>query len=51
MHQQCVEIGYLNAMFEAVKLPTSITDLNTGLTNVDGNALSHFGRLRKRRRD
>lgn len=36
---------YLNAMLEAVKFPTGIADLDTGLTNVDGNALSHF--LRK----
>jgi hypothetical protein len=29
-------------VFEAVKLPASIADLNTGLTNVNRNALSHF---------
>ena len=29
-------------MFEAVELPTSVTDLDTGLTDVDWNALSHF---------
>jgi hypothetical protein len=33
---------HLNAVFEAVKLPASIADLNTGLTNVNRNALSHF---------
>ena len=32
----------LNAMLEAVKFPGSIADLNTGLTDVDRNALSHF---------
>jgi hypothetical protein len=32
----------LNAMFEAVQLPTSIADLDPGLSNVDRNALSHF---------
>jgi hypothetical protein len=29
-------------VLEAVKLPASIADLNTGLTNVNRNALSHF---------
>ena len=29
-------------MLEAVKFPASIADLNTGLTDVDRNALSHF---------
>ena len=33
---------YLDAMLKTVKLPASISDLNTGLTNVDRNALSHF---------
>lgn len=32
----------LNAMFKAVELPASVSDLDTGLTNVDRNALSHF---------
>ena len=32
----------LNAMLEAVKFPGSIADLNTSLTDVDRNALSHF---------
>lgn len=29
-------------MLEAVKFPACISDLNTGLTNVDRDALSHF---------
>lgn len=29
-------------MLEAVELPTGITDLDTGLTNVDADDLSHF---------
>lgn len=33
---------YLNAVLEAVKFPAGIPDLNTGLTNVNGDALSHF---------
>lgn len=37
------EKGNLNAMLQAVKFPAGIADLNTGLTNVDGNALSHCG--------
>ena len=32
----------LNAMLEAVKFPGIIADLNSGLTDVDWNALSHF---------
>ena len=32
----------LNAMLEVVKFPGSIADVNTGLTDVDRNALSHF---------
>lgn len=39
---ECIEIGNLNGMLEAIKLPASISDLNAGLANVDGNALSHF---------
>ena len=35
------EGSYLNAMLEAVKFPASIADLNTGLADVDRNALSH----------
>lgn len=31
-------------MFEAVKFPASVSDLNTGLTDVDRDALSHFRR-------
>ena len=30
----------LDAMFKAVELPAGITDLDTSLTNVDGNALT-----------
>ena len=33
----------LNAMLQAVKFPAGIADLNPGLTNVDGDALSHCG--------
>lgn len=33
----------LNAMFKAVKLPAGVTDLNTGLADVDRDTLSHFG--------
>jgi hypothetical protein len=29
-------------MFQAVQLPTGITDLNTGLANVDRNTFTHF---------
>lgn len=32
-------------MLKAVKLPAGIADLDTSLTNVDRNALSHFDRL------
>jgi hypothetical protein len=31
----------LDAVLETVKLPTGIADLNTGLANVDRNALPH----------
>lgn len=30
-------------MLEAVQLPAGISDLDTGLTDVDRNALPHFG--------
>jgi len=30
----------LNAMLQAVQLPTSISNLNSRLTNVDGNTLA-----------
>lgn len=33
----------LNAMFKAVKLPAGVTNLNTGLADVDRDTLSHFG--------
>jgi hypothetical protein len=32
---------YLNTVFEAVQLPACISDLDTGLTDVDRDALSH----------
>ena len=31
----------LDAMLQAVKLPASVTDLDTGLSNVDGNNFTH----------
>lgn len=42
-------VCYLNAMFEAIKLPASISDLDSGLTDMDRNALSHFRRRWKKR--
>jgi len=33
---------WLDAVLEAVELPASITDLDTGLSDVDGDTLSHF---------
>ena len=36
-------------MLEAVKFPASIADLNTGLTDVDRNALSHFSQIQNLR--
>ncbi|GAA4642816.1 hypothetical protein GCM10023197_08520 [Gordonia humi] len=35
----------LDAMLKAVKLPAGIANLDTSLTDVDRNALSHFDRL------
>jgi len=32
----------LNAVFEAEELPAGVTDLDTGLTDVDGNDFTHF---------
>jgi hypothetical protein len=32
---------YLNTVLEAVQLPTCISDLDTGLADVDRDALSH----------
>merc|ERR1719357_427014 len=32
----------LDAMFEAVELPAGVSDLATGLADVDGDALTHF---------
>lgn len=37
-------------MFEAVEFPTGVTDLNSGLTDVNRNALSHF-RLKLKNED
>lgn len=36
-------VRYLNTVLEAVELPAGISDLDTGLTDVDRDALSHFG--------
>merc|ERR1712113_936349 len=36
-----VAVG-LDAMFEAVELPAGVSDLATGLADVDGDALTHF---------
>lgn len=46
--QQCKNRGdeeetYPDAMLETVELPAGVSDLNSGLTNVDWNALSHLG--------
>lgn len=39
---------YLNAVLEAVEFPAGISDLDTGLTDVDWNALSHFlGKIKR----
>lgn len=38
----CVYIKYLNAVFEAKEFPASISDLNSSLTDVNRNALSHL---------
>lgn len=53
INQKIIDLGnkdkdtHLNAMFEAVEFPTGISDLNTGLTNVDRNALSSFSEIWK----
>jgi hypothetical protein len=39
----------LNAVLEAVKFPASISNLDTGLSNVDRDALSHFRWGRRKR--
>ena len=42
---------YLNAMLEAVKLPARVSDLDTGLADVDRDAFPHgVWRVRRRRR-
>lgn len=57
INQKIIDLGnkdkdtHLNAMFEAVEFPTGISDLNTGLTNVDRNALSHFRRFGNEQND
>ena len=33
---------WLNTVLEAEELPAGVTDLDTGLTDVDGNDFSHF---------
>ena len=32
----------LETMFEAIELPTGVAHLDSGLTDVDGKAFSHF---------
>jgi len=32
----------LDTVLEAEKLPAGVTDLDTGLTDVDGNDFTHF---------
>lgn len=36
---------YLDAMLEAVELPARVADLDSGLANVDADALTHLGGL------
>ncbi|MFS8023065.1 hypothetical protein Hanom_Chr16g01447041 [Helianthus anomalus] len=40
----------LNSVLETVEFPTGIANLNTGLTDVNGNALSHCGKGDRRSR-
>ena len=47
MTNEEIDLGkkrYLDTMLETVKLPAGISNLDTSLTNVDWDALSHFGR-------
>jgi len=37
----------LDAVLQAVQLPTGITDLDTGLSNMDGDTFTHFAGLLK----
>jgi len=37
----------LNAMLKAVKLPAGVADLAAGLTDVDGDALTHFEKVKR----
>ena len=41
---------YLNAMLKAVQLPARVSDLDTGLADVDRNALPHGVVVRVERR-
>lgn len=34
-------------MFETVKFPAGVTDLDTSLTNVDGDTLTHFCSIKR----
>jgi len=38
----------LNAVLEAVKLPACIADLDTRLSDVDGNDFTHIDKIRSR---
>lgn len=38
---RCKSSTYLDTMLEAVELPASIADLNTGLTNMNRDTLPH----------
>ena len=37
----------LNVVLQAVQLPAGITDLDTSLSNVNGNAFSHYDKSRE----
>ena len=41
----------LNAVFQTVELPAGIADLDTSLANVDGDALTLWGRERERKKN
>ena len=47
-----LSLSYLNAVLKAVQLPAGISDLDTGLTDVNRDALPHggWGKLRRRSR-
>lgn len=40
MRRACLSIG-LDAVLQAVELPAGVTDLDSGLTDVDGDNLTH----------